>query len=147
MLMTFRNQAGTGWNPWSELEKMRNDMDRLFTTAHGWNPRKEYPALNAWSGEEDVIVRTELPGVSTDDVDISVVNDTLTIRGTRKIPEPAKERIYHRQERVAGDFVRSVQLPFHVDSDKVEARMKNGILEIRLPRAEAEKPKKIEISI
>jgi HSP20 family protein len=86
-----------------------------------------------------------MPGVSPDDIDIDVTGDALSISGERKPDEVAKEARYHRRERSYGSFSRTIQLPFMVDTNKVEANFKNGILMISLPRAEADKPKKITI--
>ncbi|MBM4315661.1 MAG: Hsp20/alpha crystallin family protein, partial [Deltaproteobacteria bacterium] len=98
-----------------------------------------------WVGEGDVIVTAELPGMDTGNTDISVVGDTLTISGSRKA-EPLKEgESYHRQERSHGQFKRTLQLPFRVEADKVEAKYEKGILRLTLPRAEADKPRKISV--
>ncbi|MBX9771589.1 MAG: Hsp20/alpha crystallin family protein, partial [Candidatus Obscuribacterales bacterium] len=87
----------------------------------------------------------EVPGISPEDVDISLLNDTLTIRGSRK-PDSLKEgESRHRHERGYGQFTRSLQLPFGVNSEQVQAHVANGVLQITLPRAEAEKPRKISV--
>jgi HSP20 family protein len=105
----------------------------------------EFPPINVWSSESGVIVRTEIPGTDPNDVDISLVNDTLTIKGSRH-PETLKdEQRCHRQERGYGQFTRSLQLPFGVEADRVQARFTNGVLQITLPRAEADKPRKIGV--
>jgi HSP20 family protein len=104
-----------------------------------------YPPLNVWSGEEGAVVTAEIPGVDPNDIDITVVGETLTVKGDRKregFPEGTK---YHRRERAYGDFSRTIQLPFQVDQEKVEAKFKNGILSIELPRFPEEEPKKIDI--
>ena len=133
---------GTGlWNPWREFGRLRREMDDLL----GRVPGREYPALNVWTSEDGVAITAELPGVKAEDLDISLTGDTLTIRGTRA-PEELKEgEAYHRRERAYGTFVRSVRLPFGIDGDKVEATSQNGLLRLTLPRAEEEKPKKIEV--
>ena len=103
------------------------------------------PPLNVWSNEDETIVQAELPGLAADDIDISVVQNTLTLRGSRN-PEGLKEgESYHRRERWTGRFVRSLELPFEVENSKVEAEYKHGMLRIRLPRAEQHKPKKITV--
>ena len=110
------------------------------------DPRStEYPPLNVWSNEDETIVQAELPGLAVDDIDISAVQNTLTLRGSRKPEELKKGESYHRRERWTGRFVRSVELPFEVDNSKVEAEYKHGMLSIRLPRAEEHKPKKIAV--
>ena len=119
-------------------------MNRLFGESTGWATR-EYPAVNLWTGNEDIVVSAEIPGMESTDLDITVHENTLTLRGSRKIDKLQKGETYHRQERGNGSFVRSVQLPFAVEADKVEAKLEKGILSLTLPRAESEKPKKIEI--
>ena len=86
-----------------------------------------------------------MPGYDPGDVDISIVGEMLTIKGRRQQPELNNGDHYHRRERAYGDFERSLRLPFAIDSNKVEANFKNGMLQILLPRAEEDKPKKIEI--
>ena len=105
----------------------------------------EYPAVNVWQDADGAMLTAELPGVSPDDLDISVVHNTLTLRGARTPPELKEGEAYHRQERWHGRFVRSLELPFGVDSAKVEAGFEDGVLSIKVPRAEEDKPKKIAI--
>jgi HSP20 family protein len=119
-------------------------MNRLFGDSYSRTAR-EYPAVNLWRGDEDVLLTAELPGLQAGDLDISVQDNTLTLRGERKPDTLQEGETYHRQERGTGSFVRSIQLPFEVDPDKVEARLEKGILRLTLPRAEADKPKKIAV--
>lgn len=133
-----------GMDPLREMQRLQREMNRVFSGLDQAVSR-ENPPVNAWVGESDVIVTAELPGVDPGKVDISVVGDTLTISGSRE-PEALKEgENYHRQERGYGRFTRSLQLPFHVETGKVGARYDRGILEITLPRAEADKPRKIAV--
>lgn len=134
---------------WNELERLRQDVDRLFESSlpRVYRPRsRTFPAINVWTNEvEGVIVTAELPGVSADSIDISVTGDTLEISGTRQPMEEATKEKYHRQERSYGDFKRSVQLPYAVNTEAVQATAEKGVLRITLPRAEAEKPKQIAV--
>lgn len=133
---------------WREMERLRRDMDRLFenTAPRFARGRGRFPAVNLWaSDEEGVIVTAELPGVSPDNIDISVTADTLTINGSRKPADLPEGEKYHRRERYCDEFSRSVQLPYNVDTDGVEATVENGVLTIVLPRAEAEKPRQISV--
>lgn len=134
---------------WNELERLRRDMDRLVETSF---PRiyrqrtRTYPAINIWSKEsEGVIVTAELPGLSAEDIDISVTADTLTLSGKCQPSANGEREKYHRRERSYGEFNRVVQLPFNVDTDKVEASVEKGVLRVELPRAEAEKPRQIAV--
>ena len=105
----------------------------------------DYPAMNVWTNEDGAVVTAELPGVEPDNINIAVTGDTLTLKGSRT-PEELKEgEQYHRRERGHGQFTRTFQLPFQVEAEKVEANFEKGVLSITLPRAEAEKPRKIAI--
>ena len=123
---------------------MQGEMNRVFS-GMGQSLNPEVPPVNAWVGEADVIVAAELPGVDPGKVDISVVGDTLTISGSREAESAERGESYHRQERDFGRFSRTIQLPFHVEAGKVEAKYARGILRITLPRAEADKPRKIAV--
>jgi HSP20 family protein len=127
-----------------ELQRMQGEMNRVFSGI-GQSLNREAPPLNAWVGESDAIVAAELPGVDPGNVDISVVGDTLTISGSRDAAPLKEGESYHRQERDYGRFSRTIQLPFHVEATKVEAKYARGILTITMPRAEADKPRKIAV--
>jgi HSP20 family protein len=100
--------------------------------------------MNVWTDEDSAIVTAELPGVNLDNIDISVENDVLTLRGERQRDEQ-EGATYHRRERRYGSFVRTFRVPFRVDAEQVEATFKNGVLNIVLPRAEEDKPKRISV--
>ena len=136
------------YTPWQEMERMRREMDRVFSNFYA-SPRSRvapsFPAINVWTNQDGAVITAELPGVNPDDIDISVVGDTLTLTGWRQ-PEELKEgEKYHRRERGYGKFTRTFQLPFSVEGDRVEAMFSKGVLHLSLPRAEAEKPRKITI--
>jgi HSP20 family protein len=133
-----------GADPLREMQRLQREMNRVFSGLD--HPlTHEFPPVNAWVGEADVMVTAELPGVDPGKVDVSVVGDTLTISGSRE-GEPLKAgESYHRQERSHGRFTRTLQLPFPVEVDKVDARYDKGILRMALPRAEADKPRKISV--
>ncbi|MBN1547246.1 MAG: Hsp20/alpha crystallin family protein [Syntrophaceae bacterium] len=135
---------GRVMDPFREMQRLQGEMNRLFSSV---DPQigHEYPPINVWSGEDNAIVTAEVPGIDPATFDISVIGDTLTISG-KVDPEMLKEgESYHRQERSYGRFNRILQLPFHVDAAKVEAKYEKGILRITLPRAEEDKPKKVTI--
>jgi HSP20 family protein len=104
-----------------------------------------FPALNVWTNEDGAIAAVRLPGVNADDLDISIKDNTVTIAGSHGPEEGQDEANYLRRELRYGDFSRSFQLPFNIGADKVEATYENGILNLHLPRAEADKPRKIEV--
>jgi HSP20 family protein len=130
------------------MERLHREVNRLFSdtfASSGGSTAPSYPAMNVWTQEEGAVVTAELPGLTAADIEITVVGDTLTLSGNRaanEVPEGAK---YHRRERNFGKFNRVFQLPFNVEVDQVQAVFKNGVLHLSLPRAEAEKPKKIAI--
>ena len=138
------------WEPSEspEFERMRHEVDRFFNLfAPGAEPflSRVYPALNLSEEGDNLYVRAELPGVKPESLDISVVEGKLLIRGERKIEAEDPKTNYHRRERDAGFFRRTIQLPTRVDSNKVSASLKNGVLTILLPKSEEAKPKKIAI--
>ena len=110
-----------GYSPWREMRRMQRQMDRLMNSSGaGLAVAPSYPAMNVWINEDGAIVTAELPGFDPDALDISVVNDTLTLSGNRCADE-AQEATYHRRERRCGKFTRSFQLPFLVEGTDVEA--------------------------
>ena len=130
-----------------EMDQLQREMNRLFNATNQGRVLNtaNYPAVNIWANEDGQIVSAEMPGVHPEDINIDVTGDALSISGERKPHEVAREARYHRRERSYGSFSRTVQLPFMVDTNKVEASFKNGVLTITLPRAEADRPKKITI--
>lgn len=132
---------------WREMDQLQREMNRLMDSSFGRRTfgSPSFPAINIWTSEDGQVITAELPGFDPKDIDIDVNADKLTLTGERKF-EDVKEGVrYHRQERSYGKFVRSIQLPFMVDTTKVDASMKDGVLEIALHRAEADKPKKITV--
>lgn len=140
MLWSEVERLGRFWDPWREFERMRQSLARTSASAS-----TEFPLVNLWASADSATVTTEIPGIDPKAIEISVVGDTLTLKGNRQPEEITKEDAYHRRERWQGQFAKSVQLPFAVESDKVDARFTKGVLYISLPRAEADKPKKITI--
>ena len=133
-----------GIDPFVELRRMQSEMNRLFTGFSAATAR-EFPPINIWLGDNSVVITAELPGVTRDDLNLSLQEDVLTLEGSRPLKTQQPEVKWHRRERAYGTFARTVQLPFRVDADKVQARFDNGILEIELERLEADRPKKIQI--
>jgi HSP20 family protein len=103
------------------------------------------PTVDIFEKGEDLVIRAEIPGVSKDDIDINVENNTLTIRGERKREEEFKQEQAYRAERIYGSFLRTFSLPRTVDSSRISASYRDGVLELTLPKAEEAKPKKIQI--
>ncbi len=140
----FRQSLG-----WREMDQLRQDMNRLFESSFPVGQRSRtstFPTVNVYTNkDEGVLVTAELPGVNPDDLNLSVTGDTLTLSGSRQPEEMPESEQYHRRERGYGEFSRIFQLPYSINTEKVEANMANGILSIALPRAEAEKPRQISV--
>ena len=137
-------------NPWTifdELESIQADMNRILSgqDAPRFARRAAYPPLNVWASADGLVIDAEMPGVDPQDVEISVVGDELSLRGKVNVPESAAGETVLRRERPAGEFQRTLQLPFRADAAGVKATFKNGILRISIPRSEEEKPRKIAI--
>ncbi|MCX8023518.1 MAG: Hsp20/alpha crystallin family protein [Syntrophorhabdaceae bacterium] len=147
--MLFRDRFSTihgRFNPWAEIERLHNEMNRLLTQ-HGLFTETEFPPVNVWGNEDKILINAELPGITPDDIEISVAGKTLNIKGKKEAEKEGENDSYHRRERWYGDFTRKLELPFPVDSSKVEAKFSKGVLLIVLPRLEADKPKKIAIEV
>ena len=130
--------------------RFRHEMDRLFSNFLGDRPdgsvhvRGSFPSLNVWEDEHAFVAEAEVPGLKMDDLEIFVTGDELTIKGERKACE-CEDVTYHRQERGTGTFSRVLRLPVEVDAEKVDATLSDGVLTIKLPKAEAVLPRKIEV--
>lgn len=141
------------WSPARDLLAIREDMDRLFREFFGrpegeegtWLPGTWTPPVDIHETEDALVLKAELPGVSKDDINVELKDSRLTLRGQRQRETEVKEEQYHRRERAYGSFQRTFMLPTSVDPEKVTASYKDGILELRLPKSEAAKPKRIAI--
>jgi HSP20 family protein len=140
------------WNPFSEMSLLQNHVNRLFdTTLRTWpgdttGTTDWVPAADIYENENELVVNLDLPGVDVKMVDVSVENNILTIRGERQFDEKQARENFHRVERFCGAFARSFTLSMQVDAEKIRAAYKNGVLSITLPKAEAAKPKRIQIA-
>lgn len=143
------------WSPYRELATLREEMNNLLESFFGRFPLMEpEPTGMIWGPRVDIhetdnafIVEAELPGLTKDDIKLSVHESTLTLEGEKRMEEEKKGRNWHRQERAYGKFQRVFTLPSAVDADKITATFKNGVLTIELPKSEAAKPKEIPITI
>jgi len=135
-------------SPLGNLERMRRQMDRLYDEAMTPYRRPQagvFPLVNLSEDKNKYFVRAELPGVKADELDLQVTGNNLAISGERKIASENESARYHRREREAGTFSRMIGLPGEVDSDKVEAKLENGILTVVVPKAEIARPKQISV--
>ena len=134
-------------SPWEDLHRMRQQLDELFDATQSQRVSAGvFPLINLTEDRDNYYVRAELPGVKADALDIQVTGNNLAISGERKIAAEEEGARYHRREREAGTFSRMIGLPGEVDTDKVEAKLENGILSIVVSKAEIAKPKQISIS-
>jgi len=122
-----------------------NQLFNLLSTGEDPFFSRVYPAINLTEEGDNFYVRAELPGVKPESLDISVIEGKLLIRGERKIEEEDQQTSYHRREREGGFFRRTISLPLKVDSEKVSANIKNGVLTITLSKSEETKPRKITV--
>ncbi|WP_063781768.1 Hsp20/alpha crystallin family protein [Bradyrhizobium viridifuturi] len=148
-LVPFR-ETGALMQPGFGLFGLHREIDRLFnefaqgTGANG-APAKLIPNIDIAETDKAIEVSAEMPGLERKDVDISIEDDTLTIRGEKKIEEDQKDKNVQHSERSYGVFMRVLQLPAGVDPSKVEAMMSNGVLKITIPKPAKPEPKKIEV--
>ncbi|MBU6302795.1 MAG: Hsp20/alpha crystallin family protein [Verrucomicrobia bacterium] len=156
MLSKFRPFRSSLWDPEAALGRMERDMEKLFgrqfllaspdqdetMAAAQWAP-----AVDVSEDDKEYLVKAELPELKKEDVKINVENSTLTISGERRAEKEEKGKRYHRIERSYGSFLRRFTMPEGVDSSKVAAEFKDGLLLIHLPKDEKAKPKSIEVKV
>ena len=143
-----------GTDPFDNILRLQRALTRslehpffgLGTTPSG---RGVYPALNIFEeeGGEAIVLKAEVPGMKRDSLEVEAVGNRLLVAGVREIPSPEGEFRYHRRERQAGEFRRVFRLPYEVDRDKASASYRDGILTVRLEKAEAAKPRQIQITV
>ena len=131
---------------WNQLQTFQSEMNRLFDRWGGdGGAVGGFPPVNVWEEGEHVWVEAELPGVDAASLELFVTGgNEFTLKGERKKPAPEKG-VWHRQERAYGHFTRSLTMPFPVDADKVDARLENGVLLVRLAKHESARPRKIQV--
>lgn len=143
------------WDAFSELEQLRKEMNRLFDFSRtswpgestslldtGWSPM-----LDVKEKKDKIILEADLPGMEKEDIDVSVKNDKLVIKGEKKIDKEDKESDYVRSERVYGSFYREVNLPSGTDPQDIDAEYQKGVLKLTIPKKESEKPRQIDVNI
>lgn len=139
---------GNDMNIFQEMARIRREMDQLVSDMMGRWPRlgglRAFPPVNVIDDDDKIVVHAEVPGVKPEDIEISVQGNTLNLRGERK-REDLGDVGYHRRERPAGKFQKSVTLPVEINAEAVEARCENGVLKLTLPKAEHAKPRRIEV--
>ena len=149
-----RYQSLATWDPFTEMAGLHRMADQLFGEFFGRTPSKMAATEARWSPmvdvhetDEGIRLVADLPGIKQEDIQVSIEGDTLTLKGERKRDAEVKEDQYYRVERSYGVFQRSILLPSVVDSNKVKATYRDGVLEILLPKKEEAKPKEIKIEV
>lgn len=139
---------GANLDPFGGLRHVQRELSRLHDAWFGESRRiggGPYPPVNVYDSPGEVLVQCEVAGVEPEDLDVSITGETLTIKGNKK-PLPDEENLnFVRRERGSGEFTRTIVLPEAVQADKIDASLSNGIMTIKLPKAEAAKPRKIDI--
>ena len=142
------------WNPMRDMFSFRHQMNHLFDDVFGsvvrgdsglsmWN---RYPTVDIYDNDENIIIKAELPGIDKKDIVIDVKDGVLTLKGERSSDKEVKEENFYRKESFSGTFQRVFTLPMEVESEKIKAEYKDGILKIEVPKPEAEKPKEVAIN-
>lgn len=139
------------WDPFREFDRLQNEISKLFDWSVGHKDRGTGLDFQ-WSPEIDVVdegkeyfIKADLPGIDPKDIEITVDNGVLTIKGERTLEEEEKQKDYYCLERAYGSFSRSIQLPNEVEADKVKASYKNGVLELRCPKSARSQARKIKV--
>jgi HSP20 family protein len=142
------------WEPFRDLMTTQREFDRLFKEAFspffgegGLSTRTWAPPVDIYETENDIVLKAELPGIDPKDVEVRVEDSTLYLRGERKFEKEVKDEDYHRVERSYGSFARSFSLPNSINTEKVKAEYKDGLLTLTLPKREEAKPKTIKIDV
>ena len=156
MAMTRWTPFGTleRWDPFRNLGDIQHEMNRLFDNFSGRpaqmatpGERMWLPAVDVRETKDEVILSFDVPGVTDKDIQLSITGDLLTVKGERRFERDDTQDTYHRVERVYGKFERMVQLATPVQTDKVKATYREGVLEVKLPKVEEVKPRDIKIDL
>lgn len=132
-------------DPFADMHRMQAAMNRLFDGARTFSRSAAYPPVNFWAGQDSIVMTAELPGLTEQGIELTVKDTMLSIRGTYPEAKTDETVVWHRHERLDGTFLRSVELPFRVNPDHIDARFENGVLTVEMQRPENDKPKRIAI--
>lgn len=143
------------WDPFRDLAEVQERVNRVLGEFYGSRGQDDVMRRGTWippvdiyeGSEHEMIIKAELPDIRREDIDIRVEDNTLTISGEKKIEEDVKQEQFHRVERAYGTFTRSFTLPATIDTEKVNAEYKNGVLTVKLPMREEAKPKQIQVKV
>jgi HSP20 family protein len=138
------------WEPFRDLLALQSRLNRGFETSRQTGEEQLgtwAPAVDIYETEKEIVLKADLPGINLADVDISLNNNVLSVRGERRFEKEVKEDSYHRVERAYGNFVRTFTLPNTVNSELIEASYDAGVLRITMPKREEARPKQIKVSV
>ncbi len=135
------------WEPAREMRDMNRLFNTLFEPSTGAVMRRWSPAMDLVETEDNYVLRADLPGVSEGDVKIELDDNVLTISGERKSAHKEAKEGYYRVERAYGSFSRTLKLPEGVDADSISASFDRGVLEVKVPKPEQRKPRRVEIAV
>ena len=141
------------WSPWREMNTLQNQLNHLFDDSFFQPSRSDdglglgtwHPVVDMFDEDDRIVIKAELPGMDKNDIAVDVKDRVLTLSGERTHDNAVKEENYYRRERAYGRFQRAFSLPVDVDSDKIKADFKDGLLKIEVPKPEKQKPKEITI--
>jgi HSP20 family protein len=155
-LIPYRSQKSKGWlDPFSELENIQKQMNQMFDVSLARNPLSDVfssggqwmPSIDLCENKDSIIVKADLPGMRREEIELSIQEDHLILKGEKKKDSEVKEENYYKAERFFGSFVRTIPLPSAVDSGKADAKYQDGVLTVTLPKKEEAKPKQIAIDV
>lgn len=143
------------WEPARELQSIQQEMNRLFGTffdsppgeSNGGAIRRWIPAMDLVEEDDHFVLRADLPGLSEEDVNVELEDNVLSISGERKSEHEDRKEGYYRIERASGSFSRSLTLPEGIDPERIQARFEKGVLEVRVPKPEQRKPRRVAINV
>jgi len=141
------------WEPFTELRRMREEMDRLFEGVTlprlfpPWEVVRTAPAIDVFERDNNVVVKAEVPGLRKEDVEVTATEDSISLKGEFKLEEEVREEAYYRHERRAGRFYRTVPMPTAIKPDEVKATFHEGIVEVSAPKVEEAKPREKRVPI
>lgn len=140
----FFQELASPFDSVTQMNILQDRLNRLVNNIQDGR-KSEFPPINVWASEEKIVVVAEVPGIDAEDIDLQVCNQTMTLKTKRDLINPEEGQSFHRRERGHGQFTRSIELPYAIDAEKVEASLSNGMLRIELTRAAADLPKKITV--
>ncbi len=135
------------WDPYRDVTALRDEMNRLYsrTVGDARGPSSWTPAMDVFDHEDAIVLKVELPGLAPEDIHIEVDDNVLTLKGERRFSEDVDEGRYYRLERAYGEFQRSLTLPQTAKTDEITAHADDGVLEVRVPKAQEVKPRRIAV--